>query len=490
MSTELTDQSAGELAQRIASREISPIEVVSAHIARIEARNPRLNALVADRFDLAREEARAAEQAVMSKTPLGPLHGVPVTVSECLAVAGAPHSGGSVARSAVIAEKDCTVVTRLRNAGAVVLGVTNTSELSFWVEAKNRVYGATNHPLDIKRTSGGSSGGDAALVASGGTPIAMGVDMAGGVRVPAAFCGVFAHKPSGGLLPLTGFYPMPFGKARRYVTTAPFARSASDLRMMLDVCAGPDRQDKSVVPMQVGDPSVVDFTWKRVILCEDLGIPGLEPDKDVRRALRRAAQILSDEGAEIEEWRPRQFRQASRIWLSMMHEAYGLHNSFRDVLSEGDAMFLPWEMMRLALGRSRHTLPTLGMAVTERFTKGAYVRITNFCAEGRRLRERLQTVLGDGGVMLVPPYPETAPKHNHTRLHMRHFLYSALFNVLDLPVTCAPVGVTKDGMPLGVQVVAQHGRDDVSIAAALAIEKGVNALKPVRRRMGRLRRRS
>lgn len=476
--SDLLNSGAFELARRIAAGDVSARDVVGMHISRIERVNPGLNALVADRFDHAIAEARLADEALARDEPVGPLHGVPFTVKETLAVNGMPHTAGSATRTAVHATHDATAVARLMGAGAIPLGVTNTSELGLWVETNNRVWGRTSNPWDLRRTSGGSSGGEAALVAAGGSPIGLADDGLGSNRVPAAFCGVFAHKPTGGLVPLTGRYPVAYGKARRYTTIGPMCRTAHDLAPLLDLLRGGDGIDRGVLPIDIGSAADVDFTWKRVVVCEDPGMPGVTPSREVRRAVREAAELLEDRGAEVEEWRPRQFRHAADIWLSLHHEAWGMNHSFRDVLAEGDRMLLPLEFLRLATGRSRHTAPTLGLALTERFTRGALARIQRFCAEGRRLRTRLNTVLGDGGVMLMPAWPTTAPKHGRTLRHPRHVVYSAIHNVLELPVTTAPMGTGRDGLPLAVQIVGAHGEDAVTIAAAQVLEAGAGGWRP------------
>jgi len=483
--TDLLTLGALDLARHIAAGDVSAYDAVCAHIARIERVNPSLNALVADRFDHAIAEARLADEAFARGEPVGPLHGVPFTVKETLAVNGLPHTAGSASRTAVHATHDATSVARLMGAGAIPLGVSNTSELGLWVETDNRVWGRTNNPWDPRRTAGGSSGGDAALVAASGTPIALADDSVGSNRIPAAFCGVFAHKPTGGLVPLTGRYPVVYGKARRYTTVGPITRTADDLAPLLELLRGADGIDRGVLPIEVGSPADVDFTWKRVVICEDPGMPGVTPSREVRRAVRRAAELLEDRGAEVEEWRPRQFRHAADIWLSLHHEAWGMNHSFRDVLAEGDRLFLPLEFLRLATGRSRHTMPTLGLALTERFTRGAIARIQRFCAEGRRLRTRLNTVLGEGGVMLMPAWPTTAPKHGRTLRHPKHVVYAAIHNVLELPVTTVPMGLGRDGLPLGVQVVGAHGGDAVTIAAAQVLEAGAGGWRAPRLRQMR-----
>jgi len=469
--------SGSALGRMIADGELSALEVLDAHIARLEAVNPTLNALVFERLDHARDEARRLD-ASGPEAGARLFHGVPFSVAESLAVEGCPHTAGSVARGGLVADRDATAVARMRKAGGIAVGVSNTSELGFWVEASNRVYGRTSNPYDARRTSGGACGGDAALVASGCVPVAVVSDAHGGARIPAAFCGVYAHKPTGGMVPITGQYPVSIGKAKRYTTIASMARRAEDLYPMLQTMYGADGVDRATLPIELRDPARVDFTWKRVVISDELGGWLPRPQAAVRKALRRAARILAGFGAEVEEWQPAQFRSAGEIWLSMIHESFGLQHAFSDVVGEGRGVSVAMELARMALGRSRHTIPTLGFVGLERVTKGGYVRIQRFCAEGRRLRQRLNTVLGDGGLMLMPAYPTSAPKHRRTYREPMHMLYAAIHNVLEVPATTVPMSIGRDGLPVAIQVVAAHGRDDVCLAAAMALEAATGGWKP------------
>src|SRR4051812_38877312 len=249
--------SAVELAALIRGRRISSREAVEAHIAQIARVNPVLNAVVRERFDEARAEADAADAALArgDVDMLPPLHGVPCTIKECFALRGMPHSAGLRARRHVVAARDATAVARLRQAGAIPLGVTNTSELCMWMESNNRVYGRTNNPYDASRIVGGSSGGEGAIIGAGASPFGLGSDIGGSIRGPAFFNGVFGHKPTGGLVPGTGQYPLARGAALRYLTTGPLARRAEDLMPLLRVLAGPDGHDGGCEAMPLGDPA-------------------------------------------------------------------------------------------------------------------------------------------------------------------------------------------------------------------------------------------
>jgi fatty acid amide hydrolase 2 len=504
-------RAASELSRAVAEGRRTVVQGVEAAIERIERYNPALNGLVADRYERARSEARAWDARIAlfplpdddpsllplrdtataptdddhpvapsAPAPLDPpdallarwpLLGVPFVTRESLAMQGCPHTAGLVARTGEVASEDSTVVTRLRDAGAIPLGVTNPAELGLWLEADNLVYGRTSNPHQPARTAGGDGGGDAALVAAGCVPFAIGTDLNGGNRVPAAFCGVVGMKPSGGMVPSTGLYPDYFGRMRWYNTTGPIAASATDLDTILRVIAGPDGHDPTVEPYLLRDPGAVEFLWKRVLVCPDPGFPGLRPRSEVVRAVERAAELLVAGGAEKERWRPEQFPRAAEIWLAMYHEAWGISHTFEEILGGGQRISVLRERARGLVGLSRHTPAALAMVMWERATKNVYVQIQKLSAEGRRLRERLNLLLADGGVLLLPVYPTTAPKHGGTRSRPTAVGYAAIFNVLGLPAVSVPMGTGRGGLPLAVQVVAAQGRDDVCIAAAVALEK-------------------
>src|SRR4051812_8578005 len=216
LALDLTTLSATALAAAIRRGEVTAREVVDAHIALLERAQPRIGAIACDRFELAREEADAADERVKAASDpddLPPLLGVPCTIKESMAVAGMPNSAGLVARREHISTDTAPPVPRVIDAGGIPLGVTNTSEMTMWIESVNRVYGRTSNAYDPKRTAGGSSGGEGAAVGSGGSPFGLGSDIAGSIRIPAFFNGVFGHKPSVGVVPLSGQFPVAEGEA-------------------------------------------------------------------------------------------------------------------------------------------------------------------------------------------------------------------------------------------------------------------------------------
>ena len=226
MSESLTSLDAVEMARLVATRELSPVELVQAHLDRIDAVNDGLNAIVAPAAD-ALDRARDAERAVNSRSSLGPLHGVPYTIKDSIDVAGFPTTSGSLLTSRTPAATDAPVVARIRAAGGVLLGKTNTPEFTLWWETDNRVFGRTNNPWNTERTTGGSSGGEAAAITTGMSPLGIGSDSGGSIRVPAAYCNIFGLKATHGRVPITGHVPYTLLQATH---VGPMARTARPTR--------------------------------------------------------------------------------------------------------------------------------------------------------------------------------------------------------------------------------------------------------------------
>lgn len=471
------DKGALALAEAIRGRALLPSEALHEVISRIQARNPSLNALVSSCFETAQHRAdladvhlRGLSQEALDALP--PLFGVPFVVSESLALAGLPHSSGSRFRSDRIAGEDATAVTRLVEAGAIPVGVANTAELGFWIETQNLVYGRTASPWDPSRIAGGASGGVAALVATRCVPFGLGVDMCGSLRIAGHACGVFTHKPSGGLVPVTGFEPLPDGRMRRYTGIGPIARSTDDLSAILGIIAGPDPRD----PMSLNQPELPierwDPVWRRVVVIRDFGIPGLNVSDENAKQLELATSILEAKGAVIEYWQPRELRDAFWIWLALVHEGYGLSWNFSDRIVPGQRGAWLKELLRAPLGRSRVSLPVAMMAITEAITKESFLRIQRNSAAGRRLRDRIQALLQDDGILLLPVLPGAPPKHRRTLTQPHLVAWTGLFNTLELPVTTVPMMGSRSKYPVGIQVVAREHRDDLALSAAQTIAAG------------------
>jgi fatty acid amide hydrolase 2 len=448
------DQSVRELAHRIRQGEVRPIDVVDEHIQRIEEVNPSLGALAVDRFAAARAEAHEAASLLAAHGPdaAPPLLGIPFTVKEFLAVSGLPQTGGLVRRRHTIASEDATVVARLREAGAICLGVTNAAEAGLWSETKNRVYGRTNNPWDTSRTPGGSSGGSGALVASGGVPFDIGADVGG-------------HKPTGRLVPNSGQFPGACGEVNAYLTVGPLTRRVEDVMPLLRVIAGPDGIDPVARPMALGSPSEVSVDRLRVVVLPRHG--RTRASEAVVGAVNRAAELLASRGATLENWDSPKLRKSFDMWTGALSAEPG--NAYRDLVGIGSGELFA-EILKYPFGRSKHQSMVLGLLLTEPLVARLGGRHQRYLNLAKTLRTELDQLLGDDGVLIHPAYARTAPRHHDMIRTPFDFVYTALFNVLEYPATVVPMGFDSRGLPLSVQVIAPRGADHRTLAVAAALE--------------------
>ncbi len=468
---DLTERSAVDLASAIRRRELTSTEVVDGHIQLLERVGPRLNAIVADRFEAARERAQEIDQWVARDSMRGatedefpPLLGVPFTVKESIAVEGMPNAAGVLARRDERATRTAPAVQRLMDAGAIPIGVTNTSELTLWIESENPLYGRTNNPYDQARTAGGSSGGEGAAVGSGGSPFGVASDMGGSIRIPALFCGVFGHKPSAGLIPTTGQWPASTGDAARMLAVGPMARRAEDLMPLLQAMAGPDGRDPLAVPMELGDPGTVSLDGLSVTVVENSSMRPMS--REIRDARERAVGALLAAGARVERLDLQAWRGALLPYLAALQENGEEPTTTASLLAEaGEA---GGGLRELLFGGGQHTLPTKLTALAEAVPGNAGMR-EKLLARARELAERLTEAIGNG-VLLHPAQLTVAPRHRQTYGRPWLTTPAAIFNLAGVPVTEVPLGLSEAGLPVGVQVAAAHGADHLSIAIALELE--------------------
>jgi amidase len=312
---EIIAASATAMAKAIRDRQVSSEELVSACIDRVRAVNPVLNAVVQEVADAAREQARAADAILARGEVLGPLHGVPMTIKDTFETAGVICAAGTLGRSAFVPTEDAVVVARLRSAGAILIGKTNVPEFALAPETDNLVYGRTNNPYDLSCTPGGSSGGEASIIAAAGSPLGMGSDLGGSIRSPAHFCGIAGIKPTAGRVSRTGHFPPVAGLVSRLVQIGPLARFVEDLALALRVVSGIDGRDPDLVPMPLADPNLVTLRELRVALYTDNGI--LAPTPKTVETVKRAAKLLSDAGLRVEESRPECIGQTFDLWWGL-----------------------------------------------------------------------------------------------------------------------------------------------------------------------------
>ena len=468
---QLFDLSAMELARMIRRREISPVELVQAHTDRIRAVNPAINAVVAQRFEQALEEAQEAERLVMS-TPdpedLPPLLGLPYTAKEYIKADGMPLTAGIWSRRREVADCDAETVKRLRKAGAILVGITNVPEGGLWLETYNDVYGRTVNPWNPSRTAGGSSGGEGAIVATGAVAFGLGADVGGSIRIPAAFCGTVGHKPTGRMVPNTGFWPpCESTELSAYLVCGPLCRRVEDVMPLMRVLAGPDDVDSTVRPWELGDPGSVDLRDVTVYPLESNGFTMVHGAN--RLAIRHAAEVLQARGAKIGHLDLPRMRKAFVIWSAMMSSGGG--PNYANVIGNGTPLRALREMGRLMLGRSRHTFPALAIIALEELTERFAATTQKAVEEGRALQAELESLLGPRGVLLHPPYSRPAPRHYSPMATPLDFVCTGLFNVLEFPSTVVPTGFDRDGLPTAVQVIGRRGSDHLTVAVASALEQ-------------------
>lgn len=470
----LLELSAVELAARIRRREVSPVEVVEVHIRRIEEVNGALNAVVRPLFAAAHAEARAAERRLLAReSGLPPFLGVPFTSKEHLEVRGLPNTGGLVRRRHVVAPRDATVVARMREAGFVLLGTTNVPEGLTWYECYNKVYGRTANAYSPRHTPGGSSGGEGAIIGAGGSPVGLGGDMGGSIRLPAFFNGIVGHKPSGGRLPETGAWPGAKGLIARYKVLGPMARRVADLRAVMPILARPDGKDLSVDgPAWAERPRAPREV--RVLWFDDNGV--MPPSPGVASAVRDAVQALERLGCPVERYRPMHLERGFQMWANALAQSGG--PKFNDVIADGGELDLLAEWLRWPVRRSAHTFPVLALAALEK----AIAKAPRWGKQMADLRHQMQAEiearLGDDGVLVCPVFHRAAPRHGlHAMLHFLGFTYSGTFNPLELPSTAVPTGF-DGGLPVGVQVLGARQEDDLTLTVAGWIEQALGGWRP------------
>lgn len=463
------------LASKIRQLEIGVEELLLVFIDRIYAVNPSINAVVADRFSDALQEAKEIDEMLCEMTReerdelavSKPFFGVPFTIKESFAVRGLPNSGGLVSRRDLVADDDAVVVRRLRLAGAIPLAVSNCSELSMWWESANKVYGRTCNPFDFSKIVGGSSGGEGAIIGAAGSVIGIGADVGGSIRMPSFFNGIFGHKPSPDIVPNSGQFPDATGNRQQFLCTGPMCRYAEDLKPLLAVMAG-----EGATSLNLDD--TVNVSKLRIFTIEDCGgnflVSNVAPE--LKQAQLYVCQQLEEKlGVKAEPLKIDKLASSLEIWTSMMSSA--AQKPFCFYLGNQEASVNPyWELMKACVGLSNHTIPAIGLGILEKVEsvtpKGV---LESFLQIGEELRQELESILGEDGIVLYPSHPSPALNHNQPLLFPFNFSYTAIFNVLYLPVTQCPVGLSQSGLPLGVQVVAANNKDRLCLAVALEIER-------------------
>jgi amidase len=449
---ELIFASATKLAGAIRDKSVSSREVVAACLARIEAVNPHLNAVVQLTTESALQEADAADAALARGELKGPLHGVPMTLKDSLDTAGVITTAGTTGRRSFVPKHDATVVARLRRAGAILLGKTNTPELTLYGETDNLVYGRTNNPYNPALTPGGSSGGAAAIVAAGGSPFDLGSDTGGSIRQPAHFCGIAGLKPTSGRVPRTGhIISYDLGALEALTQIGPLARYVEDLALILPIIAGVDWRDPAVVPMPPGDPQAITLKGLRAAFYADNGI--VAPTVETAGAVQAAATALAEAGLAVEEARPAEVTETGGLWRQL-------------IIADGSA----WIRRILEEAGTTETHPVL----QNRFLGAEPISAAEFSGLLTyldRVRSAMLSFMERYDLIVCPVNAFPAMPHGTVFAKGDGYTYTRIYNLTGWPVVVVRGGSSPEGLPIGLQLVARPWREDVALAAALYLEQ-------------------
>jgi Asp-tRNA(Asn)/Glu-tRNA(Gln) amidotransferase A subunit family amidase len=457
---EITFLSAASMAEQIRQKKLSPVELIEAHLARIEELNPKLNAFVHVDVERARQQARVAEAAVRNGEQLGVLHGVPLSIKSSMEVAGLRWEAGTKLRAGIVGERDAPLVVRLRQAGAIILGVTNAPELLMAWETDNLLYGRTNNPWDLTRTPGGSSGGEAAAIAAGMSAGGVGSDGGGSIREPAHFSGICGLKPTPGRIPATGHFPASVGPFALLGVVGPMARNMDDLKILFEVMQGPDDGDPSAAPVPLRWPDKDELKRVRVGYFEDDGRTPVTPE--TRVAVRTAAEALRRAGFQVEQFRPEGLEHARKLWWQLFGIAGGMMLGPMTRGREAELSPILKEFSEGVAARPSHT----GQSLLDTWVQRDVVRM------------QVLAQMREYPVLLCPVASIPAFRHGErswqvegkTVNYLDAWSYTEWFNLLGTPALSVPVGKSAEGLPIGVQIVARPWQEELVISVAAALE--------------------
>ncbi len=496
----LLDLGAAETARAIVEGRLSAAETVRSHIQCIERVNPKLNAVVWKRFEQAEAEATQVDAQRREGAKLPPLAGVPITLKECLDLEGTPSTFGLPSRAKTMATSDERHVRALREAGAIVLGKTNVAQMLLFVETDNPLYGRTNNPWDVTRTTGGSSGGEGAIIAARGSCLGLGTDIGGSVRIPAHFCGIVSIKPTAGRCPDAGRYSYPIGQQVIESQVGVMANSTGDIALGLDVINRANLNDNGVYA-PLGDPASVDLSKLTVGYYADDGVTSVCPTG--QRAVREAADVLRAAGASVFEWKPTTVATAQELYFAAM-TAGG--SAFKDILGRNKAdpriaALLGTASMSNRRARWLATLLGLtGQAETARVLRAfgnrdtaAYWDVARQVVDFRNSFAKAMNDANRMDLILAPGFAVPAAPHGASTDPAFLGTHTILYNVLGYPAGIVPWTRVRPneergpevqhltpaqrrnvnggaGLPFGVQVIARPWREHVALAAMEMLE--------------------
>ena len=476
-------KTAVELSAALKAKKVSAVELAQDAIGRIERHDGKINAICVRDFERGLDAARAADAAI-ARGESRPLLGIPLTIKESYNIAGLPTTWGFPPQKDFKPNEDALTVARVKDAGGVIIGKTNVPVgLADW-QSYNEIYGTTNNPFDLGRTPGGSSGGSSAALAAGYGALSLGSDIGGSLRVPAFHCGVYAHKPSFNLAPMRGHTAPPFAPLpndRDMAVVGPMARGAADLSLLLDVMAGPDPLDAGIgYQLALPAPRHNDLKSFRVLMVE--GHPLLPPDKDIRAAIEKLAGDLARAGATITRESPLlpDFAESSRLYM-------------RRLMSFLGAFFLP-EVVEGSKAAAAQLSPDNNSLAAERLRGITQSHRDWVLDDGARARLRAQwrELFKSFDAVICPIMPTPAYPHDHSpeqerrrikidgedRVYPDQLAWPGIATLPGLPATAIPLGLSAEGLPVGVQIVGPWLEDRTPLKLAELIEREVGGFIP------------
>lgn len=467
---ELFFRSARQIRDMLKAKEVSPLEVIKSHFERIDLIEPHINAVNFFPKEQALKEAEEAERRIQSGKAdwkSTPLLGVPVSIKDMYEVAKMPTTAGARFRSDNFSEQDATIVRKLRQAGAIVIAITNTPLNHSALETSNKLHGRTNNPYNLERTPGGSSGGEAALIAAGGSPWGLGGDSGGSIRLPAHFCGIAGLVPSWGRVSTGGTVPFVYNTGPFYLRCGPMARYVEDLVLMLPIICGLDPRDPFTFPLKLRDHKKVQIDQLKVAYCTDA--LKIKPSADIQATIQQAANVMRDSGANVSKVYPPNFDAEDPLELEASFTILGSSSEeqlqeLREIGEEDDPL------RPEAIRKAAEWLKGKDQAELEAHAE----RLPEMRLEMNRFMEEYD-------VVLCPVSADLAYEHGKSwdRIYQTGGFFTNLFNLYgNIPTGTVRCSTSADGLPIGVQVVGGSYRDDVVLAVMQLLEQKLAGWKP------------
>ena len=464
--------SAHEILEKIKQGEVSSLEVLESFLAQVEKVNPKINAIVALDIERAKEKAKEADNKISLKSKLGPLHGLPMTIKDAFEVEGIVSTGGNPAWKDNIPKRNAEAVQRLVDAGAIIFGKTNVPFLSSDLQSFNKIYGTTNNPWDLERTPGGSSGGSAAALAAGMTPLELGSDIGGSIRVPAHFCGLYGHKPSYNIISEVGHMPPPPGSiltGNGLSVAGPLARSPEDLEIALDVLVAAQEQDSQAWKVKLPKARTKKIKELKIAVWPDE--PYAEADDEITSLIKDTAEDLRHAGAKVETVDlPISFKEIDKIY-SLLLNPLMLAGSPKETFE--------------TLAKLNESLDPNDVSELAKVARGSVLKHADWVlvnAIRQNMRQKWREFFNKFDVILCPTCITPAFKHNHNPVHerkltingkddeyLRATLWAGPAVSAGLPSTNVPIGMSSNNLPISMQITGPYLEDKTCLEVAKVV---------------------